>query len=85
MADMNQNELLKRIQMYDFLIVEARLFLDTHPDNKQAIDYFNKYLGMKKELQAQYNEKYGPISDNDMSDPNKWRWALDPWPWEMGV
>ncbi|MEG1994088.1 MAG: spore coat protein CotJB, partial [Oscillospiraceae bacterium] len=32
---MNKNDLLRQIQMYDFLVVEARLFLDTHPKNKQ--------------------------------------------------
>lgn len=86
MNDMTEREeLLKNIKMYDFLVVEARLFLDTHPMNKQAIDYFNKYVTKKKELEKEYNEKYGPINDTDTSDPNKWLWALEPWPWEMEV
>ncbi|MEG1448680.1 MAG: spore coat protein CotJB [Oscillospiraceae bacterium] len=82
---MNKNDLLRQIQMYDFLVVEARLFLDTHPKNKQAIAYFNKYLGKRKEAEAQYAEKFGPILDSDFSDENSFRWVEEPWPWEMGV
>ena len=40
----NRDAMLKRVQVYDFALYEARLFLDTHPTCKEALDYYNKHL-----------------------------------------
>ena len=37
--------LMKRVQMYEFALVEANLFLDSHPDDQEALKYYSKYAG----------------------------------------
>ena len=37
-----RNKLLNKVRMYNFAIIEANLFLDTHPENKDALMYLKK-------------------------------------------
>ena len=39
----NREKLLKSVQQYSFAVLEAALFLDTHPDCADALAYYNKY------------------------------------------
>ena len=40
---MQGNNLLRAIQMYDFYLYELNLYLDTHPNDNQALALFKKY------------------------------------------
>ena len=33
-------------------------------------------------LRAEYEQTYGPLTINGNNDPDAWRWADGPWPWE---
>ena len=82
--DPRQAELMKNMQMYEFLVQEARLFLDTHPTNQQVIAYYNKHLALRNEAEKEYTASYGPIRDDEMSNQKEWMWVKEPWPWEIG-
>ena len=41
-TDMNRNNLLKEISMVDFAIVDLNQYLDTHPDDSDAVAYRKK-------------------------------------------
>lgn len=79
-----QQKLLYDISMIDFAVVEMCLYLDTHPYEKEAIEYFNHYIKIKNDLTKDYAVKYGPlnlsVAGNNHS--NEWKWALQPLPWE---
>ena len=38
---MNQKELYEWIMMLGFCAVDMMLYLDTHPDDEEALNYFN--------------------------------------------
>lgn len=78
----NRNKLLKKLQMCDFILLEASLYLDAHPNNAMALEYFNKHNNMRKEILEEYVEKYGPISKSNSKNQNTWEWVQNPWPWE---
>lgn len=78
----SRKKLLKKLQIYDFLLTEASLYLDTHPNNAMALDYFNKHNKLREETLKEYVEKYGPITKSDCSASNTWKWVNNPWPWE---
>lgn len=47
---MNRREaLMKRLQMYDFVLTETGLFLDSHPKHAEALEYYEKYLKLREE------------------------------------
>ena len=77
-----RQKLLKRVQMFDFILDELNLFLDTHPTNKQALNNFTKYQFLKNEAATQYMNKYGPLRAEDFAGGNSFDYVNSPWPWE---
>ncbi|MCI8351945.1 MAG: spore coat protein CotJB [Oscillospiraceae bacterium] len=80
--DNNRAMLLRRVQMYDFALQEARLFLDTHPTDVSAIAYFNKHKKLCEEAKAAFEKLYGPLTDDQEITSGRWEWVDNPWPWE---
>lgn len=74
--------LMKKIQMHDFAVVEAAQFLDTHPNDQKALNYYRQNRDMKQKAVEAYQEKYGPLTLNGVWSDNRWTWAETPWPWE---
>lgn len=80
---MNDREmLLKRVQMFDFVLDELNLFLDTHPHNKKALSYFTQYQYLKNQAENQFEQKYGPLSAENFTGGEYFDWVKGPWPWE---
>ena len=81
-----QRRLFHDIGVIDFVIVEMNEYLDTHPTDKEAIEYLSHYVRMKNQAMREYAMKYGPlrISDADGWNQDEWKWATQPWPWEGG-
>lgn len=74
--------LLHKIQELSFAKVETELYLDTHPDSTQALDYYKKILPALDEVMSEYQNKYGPIfAEGAMGD--RWNWVEGRWPWQM--
>ena len=74
--------LMNRIQVCSFVLDEVRLFLDTHPNSQEALEYFGKYTQLEKEAEAEYISKFGPIRTSDFDNWKTWKWIDNPWPWE---
>lgn len=80
-----QENMLRNIGIIDFVTVEMTLYLDTHPTDREAMEYFNHYMRMKNQLMKEYASKYGPLSLSVADTSSKeWKWALQPMPWEGG-
>ena len=79
----NRAEMLYKIKSLEFAVIELALYLDTHPDDTQAICLHNRYCKELKELKDSYQKVYGPLTINYPC--NKWRWLEEPWPWEGGI
>lgn len=75
--------MLHDIGMIDFVVVEMAEYLDTHPKDKEAIDYFNYYAKLKNNMMQEFADKYWPLTlataDNSQ---NEWTWALQEPPWK---
>ena len=39
---MNREDAMRKVQMYSFALVDTGLFLDTHPQNKAALMFFDQ-------------------------------------------
>ena len=74
---------MKQIQAYSFAVKEAVLYLDTHPDDKAALAYFDKYRKLLWEATRNYEEHHGPITADATDTSRGWAWVLEPWPWEL--
>lgn len=84
---MNQNynnQLLNRVYETGFALDEATLFLDTHPEDRDAMEYYRCVRQANKEAVRAYEKAYGPLFITDV-DESSWNWINSPWPWEGGT
>lgn len=70
------------VQMYDFALLEAAEYLDGHPNNADALDYFKKQQALYRAAADAYTKKYGPLQYKTGNYESVWSWSDDPWPWE---
>lgn len=78
-----REELMRRIHALSFAMTEAQLFLDTHPDCRDALAYFKDMRAQLDTAMTEYQNKYGPLFA-DMTVGDKWTWTDGPWPWQHG-
>lgn len=74
--------LLRKISTSQFAAWELHIYLDTHPNDKQAIESYKKYQARTKEYITEYEKKFGPLCQMDPLGDNRWEWVNSPWPWE---
>ena len=81
-----QQKLLHDIGILGFVVIELTLYLDTHPTDRNAMEYLNHYNRMSNQAKKEYARKFGPLTVAlaDTSDCNDWNWATLPMPWEGG-
>lgn len=82
---MNQKQvLLNRIRVCDFVLTESALYLDTHPDDAQALEFYHKHLAMRQQAIEEYSKQYGTLVRTQPHSTEHWDWVDNPWPWEKG-
>ncbi len=79
-----QQKWMEAVYANGFAADEARLFLDTHPDDAAALEYYNKKMELYQRAVANYEQHCGPISPHS-AGRDGWKWAKCPWPWEGGM
>lgn len=81
---LSRHDLMRKIQEFGFAAVELNLFLDTHPNNTQALQDYRYVLNELEKLRQVYSEKYGPLTVFSDPDLRNWRWVAEDekWPWE---
>ena len=82
--NMSREMMMQRVREAAFALIDIGMYLDTHPDDEKAMDYYNKYQQMYKEAVRDYEEHFGPIRVNGVNTCDGWTWTEGPWPWEGG-
>lgn len=79
-----REQLFHDIGVIGFVVVEMTEYLDTHPTDKEAMEYLSHYVRMQNQAMREYAMKYAPlrIADADGLNQNEWKWATEAWPWE---
>lgn len=85
LSQMTNAQLLHWINMVSFAVVDITEYLDTHPDDKDAIDYFNHYMDLRRNALHVYAERFGPLTIDSANPDCNWNWADVPLPWEGGT
>lgn len=75
--------LMKNIFELGFVLTETNLYLDTHPDDMEAIEYYTQIKEKYSDYMTKYADYYGPLDKLHMSNDNYWMWVATPMPWEM--
>ena len=78
-----QADMLLNINDYTFAAHDIRLYLDVKPNDREMIKKYNDYQMKANMLIKEYQNKYGPIMMDSLSDDNVFSWSEYIWPWEM--
>lgn len=70
------------LQVMGFAINELALYLDTHPNDKEALELYRTYQRMYHKGMMEYSEMCGPLNHGTPVDSKEYTWLNDPWPWE---
>ncbi|NGQ94912.1 spore coat protein CotJB [Brevibacillus sp. SYP-B805] len=76
--------LLHQLQAIDFVLIELNLFLDTHPNDVEALQQFNHHVQERWRIAHELERQYGPLMNYGHSFSGfPWQWVDAPWPWQV--
>ena len=79
---MSKAAMEKEIARVSFTMDELRLFLDTHPRQREALSAFDELRRQREKLIDSYEKSYGPMCAYRAGGTDKWNWVQQAWPWE---
>ena len=80
----SRQELMLKIQELSFACVDLNLYLDNHPEDKNAINTYNKFVSQFIQARCAYESKNGPLTNFGYAPSSyPWQWVNQPWPWDL--
>lgn len=78
-------QLLRKINESSFAVDDIILYLDTHPCDDKALEYFQERITERRKMMAEYAKCYGPLTLDDAMETcgDTWKWMEQPFPWEQ--
>lgn len=77
-------QLMKQLTEASFAVDDVLIYLDTHPCDQAALDYYHYCVALRQEAKAAYESMYGPLTKDGVECKDYWTWVEGPWPWEGG-
>lgn len=78
-----RDEAMLNILETSFMAHELNLYLDNYPNDREALNLFNKYRNIANELIKNYERRYGPLTvSGEVSNGIPFKWESEKWPWE---
>ncbi len=77
-------DVMRRLSELQFAQIDLNLYLDTHPNDEEALKMYKKICKTLDSLKYDYIRKYGPLKACDSSENTPFEWASSEfkWPWE---
>lgn len=72
------------LQTLAFAIQELALYLDTHQDDKEALELYRSYQKLYHKGSMVYAKERGP-QNHMFPGEGEYAWLNDPWPWEYAA
>ena len=70
------------MQALAFAVQELALYLDTHRDDREALELYRRYQQLLEKVRAEYQKCFGPLNHGTPQTSESYQWLDDPWPWE---
>ena len=89
MGMFNQNNLpvtpLSEVQVLAFAVQELALYLDTHPEDTEALELYRQYQQLYQKVSQAYEREKRPLNHAAPGQGDTYAWLDDPWPWEYAA
>ena len=80
----DKEKMLLEIQKYGFYLLDLGLYLDLHPNDKEALEYFKENRNKYYKLINEFNKNYYPLIFMDSSSMDSYQWLQGSFPWVRG-
>lgn len=75
---------LVELQALEFVVLELGIYLDTHPEDTEALHFCSSSMRpWKRPLRPPYESKFGPLMKSSAASGERYNWLQDPWPWNF--
>ena len=81
---MNKKQMRDWIYRLGFCADDMQLYLDTHYNDQEAIEYFNQCNELYRSARDTYEEQFGSLRMIPNQPLDSWDWNTAPMPWEGG-
>ncbi|MDO4174865.1 MAG: spore coat protein CotJB [Eubacteriales bacterium] len=78
-----QQKALQDIRQHKFAVIDAGMYLDGHPEDETALQYFRMMAKKQQQAEETYQKHFGPLQLVDAGTEKRWDWIDEPWPWEV--
>lgn len=79
-TSMSCDELLRAIAEASFFAQDLKLYLDTHPDDKRAVEMYTEACRQYKACKAAFEDGYYPLTACSAGRDGCWDWPEGVWP-----
>ena len=76
-----RDALLKQVTMLDFTVIDLQLFLNTHPNDKEAWNMFHASAKNAAAAREKFESQFGPLTAAAATESQPW--IPEPWPWQV--
>ena len=73
------------LQALGFAVQELGLYLDTHGDDEEAAELYQKYSELYQQGMNRYQQESGALRQVNSVRDGKYTWTESSWPWEMSA
>lgn len=73
-------ELLRAIAEADFFAQDLKLYLDTHPDDKRAVEMYVEACRQYRACKAAFEDSFYPLNPCSAGQDGCWDWPEGVWP-----
>ncbi|HCW74067.1 MAG TPA: spore coat protein CotJB [Clostridiaceae bacterium] len=74
---------LRELQEIEFALVDLNLYLDTHPEDDEAVKKLAEFSEKAEALREDYEKNETILfSQHIRNEVDQSKWINDPWPWE---
>ncbi|WP_434311553.1 spore coat protein CotJB [Hominifimenecus sp. rT4P-3] len=78
--------ILQQLDEISFYLDDLNLYLDTHPQDKEAIELYCEYSQKRAQLKQEYDKQFGPLTRDCIwkceGSKDTFCWQEGPMPWE---
>ena len=85
MMNMDCKQLMNFIDQTSFAMDDVMLYLDTHPCDQAALNYYHQVTNARTQAMEAYQRACGPLMADQVTSDNYWTWITGKWPWEGGT
>ena len=73
------------LQALAFAVNELALYLDTHPNDTEALEMYQTYQQALHDGMMEFSKEHHPLNHTVPGKRGRYCWTADPWPWEYAA